>query len=51
MMHSMLSDLAQIGTMEDQVTVLGEVFTWFKDQLKLIEQRCDQGEIRYEMSK
>lgn len=47
----MLSDLAQIGTLEDQVTALNEVYGWFKDQLKLIEQRCDQGEIRYEMSK
>lgn len=42
-MHSMLSDLAQIETREDQVAALEGVFGWFKDQARLIQQRFDQG--------
>ena len=50
-MHSMLSDLAQIDSREDQVTALEELNSWFREQQRLITQRHDQGEIRYEMSK
>ena len=41
--HSMVSDLAQIDTREDQVARLQEVFKWFKNQEKIIQQRVDQG--------
>lgn len=50
-LHSMLSDLAQIDSREDQVATLEELTGWFKEQQRLIQQRHDQGEIRYEMSK
>jgi hypothetical protein len=50
-LHSMLSDLAQIDSREDQVATLEELAGWFKEQQRLIQQRQDQGEIRYEMSK
>lgn len=47
----MISDLAQIETRQDQVQALGEVFEWYKEQSRLVEQRRNQGEIRYEMTK
>lgn len=50
-LHSMLSDLAQIDTREDQLTALDELHTWFKEQTRLVQQRVDQGYIRYKMSK
>ena len=43
----MLSDVAQLGTREDQISALDEMCGWFKDQQKLVNQRYDQGEIRY----
>jgi hypothetical protein len=46
-LHSMLSDLSQIDSREDQVTALEQLNGWFKEQLRLIQQRQDQGEIRY----
>ena len=49
--HSMLSDLAQIDTKEDQLTALNELHTWFKEQTRLVQQRADQGYIRYKMTK
>ena len=50
-LHSMLSDLAQIDTKEDQLTALNELHTWFKEQTRLVQQRADQGYIRYKMTK
>lgn len=50
-LHSMLSDLAQIDSRQDQLTALEDLFAWYKEQQRLIEQRHDQGYIRYEMSK
>lgn len=50
-LHSMVSDLAQIDTRQDQVQALNEVFEWYKEQSRLVEQRRNQGEIRYEMTK
>ena len=50
-LHSMISDLAQIETRQDQVQALGEVFELYKEQSRLVEQRRSQGEIRYEMTK
>jgi hypothetical protein len=50
-MHSMLSDLAQVGTRDDQLTALEAICTWFKEQQRILQQRCDQGEIRYQMTK
>ena len=47
----MVSDLAQIDTREDQVARLEEVFKWFKNQERVIQQRIDQGEVRYKMTK
>ena len=49
--HSMLSDVAQIETRDDQIASLEAMSAWFKDQQKLVQQRYDQGEIRYKMSK
>ena len=49
--HSMLSDLAQIETREDQIIALENVCGWFKEQQRLVQQRFDQGYIRYKMSK
>lgn len=50
-LHSMLSDLAQIETREDQLKVLEEITAWFKEQRRLINQRKDQGVVRYEVIK
>ena len=49
--HSMLSDIAQIDTREDQLTALDAMSVWFKDQQRLVGQRANQGYIRYKMSK
>jgi len=49
--HSMLSDIAQIDTREDQITALDSMLVWFKEQQRLVHQRYDQGYIRYEYSK
>jgi hypothetical protein len=46
-MHSMLSDIALMETRDDQITALDDICTWFKDQSRLLQQRQDQGEIRY----
>ena len=43
----MLSDVAQLGTREDQIAALDEMSGWFKDQQRLVKQRYDQGDIRY----
>lgn len=50
-LHSMLSDVAQLGTSEDQAAALDEMCGWFKEQQRLVKQRYDQGDIRYQMSK
>jgi hypothetical protein len=39
----MLSDIAQIGSREDQITALEELNEWFKEQLRLVQQRQSQG--------
>ena len=46
-MHSMLSDVALMQTRDDQIVALDDIGTWFKDQSRLLQQRQDQGEIRY----
>ena len=46
-MHSMLSDVALMQTIDDQIVALDDIGTWFKDQSRLLQQRQDQGEIRY----
>jgi hypothetical protein len=50
-LQSMLADLPQIDTREDQQKALHDVHEWYKIQNRLIDQRKDQGNIRYEMSK
>lgn len=50
-MFSMLSDLAQMETRDDQIAALDSLCEWYKEQNRLVRQRYDQGEIRYEMSK
>lgn len=46
-MHSMLSDVALMQTRDDQIVALDDIGIWFKDQSRLLQQRQDQGEIRY----
>jgi len=46
-MHSMLSDIALMETRDDQIIALDDICEWFKDQTRLLQQRQDQGEIRY----
>ena len=43
----MLSDIALMETRDDQITALDDISTWFKEQSRLLQQRKDQGEIRY----
>lgn len=50
-LHSVVCDLAYIFTKEDMITVLDETLNWFKEQEKMITQRKDQGEVRYEVKK
>jgi len=45
--HSMLSDIALMETRDDQIIALDDICEWFKDQTRLLQQRQDQGEIRY----
>ena len=42
-LHAILSDIAQIGSREDQITALEELNEWFKEQLRLVQQRQSQG--------
>ena len=50
-LHSMLSDIAQLDSRENQVVALEDLNTWFKEQSRLMQQRTEQGDVRYEMSK
>jgi|LakMenEpi03Aug12_release.lakeMendotaPanAssembly.Ray.scaffolds.fasta_scaffold1768185_1 hypothetical protein len=50
-LHSVVCDLAYIETKADQIVRLEETFKWAKEQEHLIEQRRDQGEVRYEITK
>lgn len=50
-LHTIVCDLAYIFTKEDQIARLEETVLWYKDQEKLVSQRKDQGEVRYEMTK
>lgn len=50
-LHSVVCDLASIFTKDDQITRLEESFHWWKDQERMIEQRMDQGYVRYEVNK
>ncbi len=43
----MLSDIALMETRDDQITALDDLCNWFKEQNRLLQQRQDQGEIRY----
>ena len=50
-LHSVLCDLAYLYTKEDQIARLEETVVWYKEQEKLILQRVNQGEVRYQVTK
>lgn len=46
-LHSAICDLPYIQTKEDQISRLEEIMIYYKEQEKLINQRKDQGYVRY----
>lgn len=43
--------LSFLGSKDDQLVTLDEIYGWVKKQEGLIEQRKDQGNVRYEVNK
>ena len=48
-LFTLISNLGNIETREDQIARLNEVHEWFTKQEKLVTQRKDQGDIRYKI--
>ena len=46
-----MQDLSQLETKDDQMIKLEKTFSWVKEQEQLLEQRKDQGYVRYEVLK
>lgn len=46
-LNSVLMSLSFLGSKDDQLVTLDEIYGWVKKQEDLIEQRKDQGNVRY----
>lgn len=46
-LHSVICDIGFIDSKADQIERLDEALNWLKEQQHLIDQRKDQGYVRY----
>lgn len=50
-LHSIMADLTQIESKDNQFALLEELNNWFKEQSRLIKQRSSQGQVRHQITK